>query len=76
MKALVTGGTGGIGYGVATQLIAAGWDVTIVGRNTARGREIVSETGAQFLQADLSLMSEVSRVAQSVTADDCPGRCW
>jgi NAD(P)-dependent dehydrogenase (short-subunit alcohol dehydrogenase family) len=67
MKALVTGGTSGIGYGVATQLIAAGWDVTIVGRNAARGAKIASESGARFLQADLSLLSEVSRVAQCIT---------
>jgi len=67
MKALVTGGTGGIGYGVATQLIAAGWDVTIVGRNSTRGAKIAAETGAQFLQADLSRLSEVKLVAECIT---------
>lgn len=63
MKALVTGGTSGIGYGVACQLIEQGWAVTIVGRNKQRGKAIAADTGVEFIQADLSLMSEVDRLA-------------
>lgn len=68
MKALITGGTSGIGYGVALQLIAAGWDVTIVGRNMQHGNKIASDTGAHFVQADLSLMSEVCQLAKNINA--------
>ena len=66
MKALVTGGTSGIGYGVANQLTEHGWQVIIVGRSQERGQAIAARTGAEFIQADLALMSEVERVAAAV----------
>lgn len=67
MKALITGGTSGIGYGVACQLKQLGWDVIIVGRNVQRGKEIESDLGVQFLEVDLSLMSETIRLAERIT---------
>ncbi len=68
MKALITGGTSGIGYGVASQLTKLGWDVTIVGRNKERGQQIAAELGVEFIEADLALMSEVERVASQINA--------
>jgi len=65
-RALVSGGTSGLGYGVAKQLAARGWGVTIVGRDTERGAQIAAQIGGDFLRADLSLMSEVHRLARSV----------
>lgn len=68
MKALITGGTSGLGYGVAKQLAERGWDVTIVGRSVENGMQIASEIGCHFIQADLSLMSEVHRLAQQIAS--------
>ncbi|MBH5316237.1 SDR family NAD(P)-dependent oxidoreductase [Paenibacillus sp. GSMTC-2017] len=61
--ALVTGGTSGIGNGVAHQLAEQGWKVTLVGRNVKRGTSIADAIGGKFIGADLSLMSEVNRLS-------------
>lgn len=66
MKALITGGTSGVGYGVAAQLAQQNWDVTIVGRNQLRGEQIAKEINGRFLQADLSIMSEVTTLAANI----------
>ncbi|RDD85122.1 SDR family NAD(P)-dependent oxidoreductase [Streptomyces parvulus] len=60
-KAVITGGTGGIGLHVAVQLSERGYDVTVVGRDSARGQDAVGKIGntARFLQADLSSLDEV-----------------
>lgn len=42
-RAVVVGGTSGIGHGVALRLAQADFDVTIVGRNEAAGQEIVKQ---------------------------------
>ena len=68
MRALITGGTSGIGYGVTKQLVALGWEVTIVGRNSQRGAEITSELGVSFIQADLSLIAETAQLAATIDA--------
>jgi NAD(P)-dependent dehydrogenase (short-subunit alcohol dehydrogenase family) len=68
MNALITGGTSGIGSGVARQLAGSGWNVMLVGRDHERGTRIAAETGGTFLQADLSLMSEVHRIGRQVEA--------
>jgi NAD(P)-dependent dehydrogenase (short-subunit alcohol dehydrogenase family) len=67
---LVTGGTGGIGYAVALGLARAGDRVLFVGRDAARGMEVLKELQRSspgkdhaFLRADLSLMREAHRVA-------------
>lgn len=70
---LVTGGTDGIGRAVALQLAEAGDRVLLVGRNTERAAEVLEELHAirpgpdhAFLQADLSLLADTSRVAKEV----------
>ena len=66
MKALISGGTSGIGYGVATHLAQQNWDVTIVGRNQNKGEKIAKEINGRFLHADLSLLSETSSLATNI----------
>jgi NAD(P)-dependent dehydrogenase (short-subunit alcohol dehydrogenase family) len=66
MRIVVTGGTSGIGYGIASLATERGWKVTIVGRNQAQGAKLVKELGVEFLQADLSLMSDVRKLAARI----------
>jgi NAD(P)-dependent dehydrogenase (short-subunit alcohol dehydrogenase family) len=53
---IVVGGTAGIGAGIARARLAAGDDVTIVGRDEARGRAFVEVAGTEragFVAGDL-----------------------
>ncbi len=70
---LVTGGTNGIGYETARQLAARGATVITVGRDATRGAAAVariqyqtSNTKIAFLQADLSSLAEVRRLAEYI----------
>jgi NAD(P)-dependent dehydrogenase (short-subunit alcohol dehydrogenase family) len=70
-KALVTGGTSGIGREVAKQLAALGAEVVISGRDEARGAEAVAEieaTGgkARFVVADLADFEAIGALAEAV----------
>ncbi len=74
-KALVTGGTSGIGREVAKQLGALGAEVYVSGRDTARGAETVAEiTGAggtaRFVAADLADFDAIGKLAAEVGAVD------
>jgi NAD(P)-dependent dehydrogenase (short-subunit alcohol dehydrogenase family) len=66
MRAVITGGTSGIGYGAARHLTELGWDVTVVGRNTERGVQIATDLGVRFIEADLALLSEATRLANLI----------
>lgn len=65
--AIVTGGNGGIGLGMAIGLAQAGASIAVVGRNAektqAAAESITSQTGAQAqaIVADLSIPEEVER---------------
>jgi NAD(P)-dependent dehydrogenase (short-subunit alcohol dehydrogenase family) len=68
-RAIVTGGTSGIGRAAALQLASAGAEVIVVGRDRARGREVVdaieTEGGtASFIAADLDDLDGVRAVAE------------
>jgi NAD(P)-dependent dehydrogenase (short-subunit alcohol dehydrogenase family) len=70
-KALVTGGTSGIGREVARQLAARGAEVVVSGRDAARGAEAVAEIeagggSARFLAADLADFEAIGRLAEEV----------
>jgi NAD(P)-dependent dehydrogenase (short-subunit alcohol dehydrogenase family) len=71
-RAVVVGGTSGIGQGIAMRLAAANYAVTIVGRDETRGRQIVEEMRAltpsasttagaahDFVACDASLLSNI-----------------
>ncbi|HEX4754049.1 MAG TPA: SDR family NAD(P)-dependent oxidoreductase [Solirubrobacterales bacterium] len=70
-KALVTGGTSGIGREVAKQLAALGAEVAVSGRDAARGGSAVAEIEAaggkaRFVAADLADFEAVGRLAEEV----------
>jgi NAD(P)-dependent dehydrogenase (short-subunit alcohol dehydrogenase family) len=74
-KALVTGGTSGIGREVARQLAALGAEVWLSGRDAARGAEAVAEIEgaggtAHFVAADLADFEAIGRLAAEVGAVD------
>ncbi|MFF7680898.1 SDR family NAD(P)-dependent oxidoreductase [Actinacidiphila glaucinigra] len=73
--ALVTGGTAGIGRGVALRLAALGADVVVHGRDPERGAEVVAEAAAaggraRFVAADLSDPGDVLRLAAAAGSVD------
>lgn len=70
-RAVVTGGTGGIGFHVSQQLAHRGFEVTVVGRDPGRGEEAVRAIGGdtRFVRADLSSLEEVGRLGERLAAD-------
>ena len=74
--ALVTGGTGGMGRVVVTELVRAGAHVVTVTRDPARGRDLVDRVARdvgghrlRVLTADLSSRAGLHDVAERVRAD-------
>ncbi len=65
---LVTGGSSGIGQGIAEALIAAGARVAITGRNKARLDEVAKSIGAFAIHADVSKEADVLSTMQQVLA--------
>jgi len=60
-RALITGGTAGIGLAVATRFAAHGAEVVISGRRD-EGDAIAGEIGAQFIKADVSDADEIAKL--------------
>jgi NAD(P)-dependent dehydrogenase (short-subunit alcohol dehydrogenase family) len=58
-RVLITGGTAGIGLGVAEIFVAQGAQVVITGRRES-GRDIASGIGAVFVQMDVSVSESLS----------------
>lgn len=73
-RALVCGGTSGIGEGIAKRLAKANYQVTIVGRDPTRGSEIVRElnelggSGHDFIPCDAFLLSNAKSCANEFTS--------
>lgn len=53
-RALVTGGTSGLGVAIAARFVREGARVAIVGRDPARGAAAATRTGAELVLVDLS----------------------
>lgn len=65
-KVLVTGGSSGIGYGIAQLLVERGAQVAICGRNEARLREAAAAIGATPVQGDVSVEADAVRMVRQV----------
>ena len=65
IRALVTGGTSGIGASIVERFRAEGAAVVCTGRDETRGREVAARTGADFVHADAR---DSAAVRSSVTA--------
>jgi 3-oxoacyl-[acyl-carrier protein] reductase len=65
---LVTGGTKGIGKGIAGVFARAGANVAIAGRDRERGEAAAQELGARYLIADVAKAADCERmVAETVS---------
>lgn len=70
---LVTGGTKGIGLGIARMFAAAGSNVVLSGRDTSSGEAAVRDLSglggsASFVQGDVGLAADCERVAAEAVA--------
>jgi len=63
---LVTGGSSGIGYGIAQTLIGSGARVAITGRDQAKLERSAKALGAHPIQADVSKEADVERTMREV----------
>lgn len=61
IRALVTGGTSGIGAAVVGRLVSEGAAVVFTGRDERRGSAVASRTGASFVRADVTAADDVRR---------------
>jgi NAD(P)-dependent dehydrogenase (short-subunit alcohol dehydrogenase family) len=64
--ALVTGANKGIGLEIVTQLIAGGATVYLGARDPERGEKAAADTGARFVQLDVTDPDSVRRVAEGL----------
>lgn len=53
IRALVTGGTSGIGAAIVARLRVGAAAVAVTGRDAQRGEEVARRTGSSFVRADL-----------------------
>lgn len=66
---IVVGGSGGIGAEVTRDLTRRGARVTVVGRNPDTGVALCEDTGATWVQADVTQSAEVDRAIETVAAE-------
>jgi 2-deoxy-D-gluconate 3-dehydrogenase len=68
--AIVTGGNGGIGLGIAEGLVAAGAAVVIAGRNAAKGEAAAARLGARaaFVAADVGRAADCQALVAACVA--------
>jgi NAD(P)-dependent dehydrogenase (short-subunit alcohol dehydrogenase family) len=67
-RALVTGGTSGIGAALVDRLTADGARVVFTGRDRGRGEEVAGRSGAMFVAADAADEAAVDRSVDDAAA--------
>lgn len=69
--AVITGGTSGIGYEAARQLLAEGYNVAIIGRNPRRAREAERTLGAHCRSycCDVSDIKQIEATLQKIDTE-------
>ncbi len=72
--AIVTGGNGGIGFGIARGLAEAGANVVVAGRNAAKSAAAVKELGAKASAIEVDVRDEASCRALVARAAEKLGR--
>jgi 3-oxoacyl-[acyl-carrier protein] reductase len=60
-RGLVTGGGRGIGAGIARELAANGWAVTVTGRTAEQVEQVAAEIGGKAVVGDVSKREDVER---------------
>jgi NAD(P)-dependent dehydrogenase (short-subunit alcohol dehydrogenase family) len=67
--AVITGGTSGLGEAAALALAHSGWRVLVVGRDEARGADVIKRAGngSEFFTADLFSLKDVKRLAGEIS---------
>ncbi len=65
-RALITGGTAGIGKAVARRFVDEGAQVAVVGRR-ATGADVAEEVGATFIRTDITSEEEVRAMFQQAS---------
>ena len=68
LRAIVTGGTSGIGAALVDRLVADGARVAFTGRDQGRGDAVGGRTGATFIQADVAKSADWARLVAETTA--------
>jgi NAD(P)-dependent dehydrogenase (short-subunit alcohol dehydrogenase family) len=68
-RALVTGGTSGIGAAIVRRFVAEGAQVVFTGRSRERGAAVAGETGAAMVLADVRSPDDIRR-----SVDEAAGR--
>ena len=66
---LVTGGTKGIGKGIAGVFARAGANVAIAGRDRERGEAAAQELGARYLIADVAKAADCERMVEETVRE-------
>ena len=68
-KTLITGGSEGIGYGLAKALVAKGAKVAIMGRNREKLEAAADRLGVVGIQGDVSVEAEAEAAVAQVVAE-------
>ncbi|MEY8840898.1 SDR family NAD(P)-dependent oxidoreductase, partial [Cribrihabitans sp. XS_ASV171] len=68
-RALVVGGTAGIGRACAARMIEAGAHVTVAGRDPGRGRDAAAALGAALVTGDASRPEEAQHIVETAARE-------
>jgi NAD(P)-dependent dehydrogenase (short-subunit alcohol dehydrogenase family) len=65
MKALITGGTGGIGFGIASAMLEAGYEVTVTGLTDAQVAQVPQKQHLSAVKLDVTSAASVATVVET-----------